>query len=141
MTLGDCTVRSWRASDADSLARHADNRKIWLNLRDAFSHPYTRTHAEAFIAAALAQSPECRFAIEVGGEAAGSIGFSLHSDVERVSAELGYWLAEPYWGRGIMSRAVRAVTEYAVAAHCLTRVFAVPYAWNPASFRVWEKAG
>jgi ribosomal-protein-alanine N-acetyltransferase len=81
------------------------------------------------------------FAIEVDGEAAGGIGFVPHSDVERVSAEIGYWLGEPFWGRGIVAEALVAVTQYAIESHHLTRVFALPYARNTASCRVLEKAG
>ncbi|HKQ61471.1 MAG TPA: GNAT family N-acetyltransferase [Candidatus Polarisedimenticolaceae bacterium] len=141
LRLSRCEVRSWRRPDAESLARYADNRKIWINLRDRFPHPYTRADAEAFIEHALAARPEDRFAIAVAGQAVGSIGLMLHEDVERVSAEIGYWLGEPFWGRGIASEAVRAVTQHALAAHGLTRVYALPFAWNPASCRVLEKAG
>lgn len=141
IALTTCRLRSWQVSDAPSIHRHADNRKIWLNLRDGFPHPYTLDHAHAFIAAAMAAVPECRFAIVVDDAAVGSIGFQLHPDVERVSAEIGYWLAEAYWGRGIMTEALAAVTEHAIREHHLTRVYAVPYAWNDASFRVLEKAG
>jgi [ribosomal protein S5]-alanine N-acetyltransferase len=80
------------------------------------------------------------FAIEVDGEAAGSIGFVPHSDVERVSAEIGYWLGEPFWGRGIVTEALVAVTKYAIDTHHLTRIFAIPYARNEASARALEKA-
>jgi len=139
--LSCCTVRSWRKSDAESIAPHADNRKVWLNLRDGFPHPYTIRDAEAFIQRALERDPETNFAIAMDDKAVGGIGFMLHQDVERVSAEIGYWLAEPYWNRGIMTEALVAVTRYATEQHGLTRVFAVPYEWNQASFRVLEKAG
>jgi ribosomal-protein-alanine N-acetyltransferase len=141
LTLTSCAVRSWRIADAESLARHADNRKIWLNLRDAFPHPYTIRDARAFITSLRERAPETTFAIDVGGEAAGSVGFVLRHDVERVSAEIGYWLAEPFWGRGIATEALAAVTQHAVAVHKLTRVYALPFAWNAASCRVLEKAG
>ena len=141
LTLEKCEVRSWKPSDAGSLAAHANNRKIWINLRDAFPHPYTLRDARAFIRAARKDRPECFFAIVVEGQAVGGIGYSRHRDVERVSAEIGYWLGESYWGRGITTAALQAVTDYAVRAHGLTRVYAVPYEWNPASFRVLEKAG
>jgi RimJ/RimL family protein N-acetyltransferase len=134
-------VRSWREEDAPSVALHANNRKIWRNLRDAFPHPYTLEHAQDYIRSALEQTPETRFAIASEGSAVGSIAVMLHGDVERVSAEIGYWLAEPFWGRGITTEAVRAVTRHAVERHGLTRVFAVPFEWNGASFRVLEKAG
>jgi RimJ/RimL family protein N-acetyltransferase len=139
--LTSAEVRSLEPSDAESLAVQANNRKIWRNLRDAFPHPYTIADAGAFIRSALAQVPESRWAIAVDGQAVGGIGFVLHDDVERVSAEIGYWLGEAYWGRGIVTEAVRAITDYGVRTHGLTRVFAVPYEWNHASFRVLEKAG
>jgi ribosomal-protein-alanine N-acetyltransferase len=128
-------------SDVDVLARCANNRKIWMNLRDAFPHPYTKHDAREFIRSVRERSPETTFAIDVDGEAAGSIGFVLHRDVERVSAEIGYWLAEPLWGRGITTEALVAVTRHAIETHGLTRVFAVPFAWNVPSCRVLEKAG
>jgi len=141
LRLKTCTVRSWELSDVDSVAQHANNYKIWLNLRDAFPHPYTKQHAREFIRAIRQRSPETTFAIVVGDEAVGSIGFVLHPDVERVSAEIGYWLGEPFWGLGITTDALRAVTEYAIKAHWFTRVYALPFAWNAASCRVLEKAG
>ena len=141
LTLKTCTVRSWRPDDAEAIARYANNFKIWINLRDAFPHPYTAQHARDFIRGVRNRTPETTFAIAVGNEAVGSIGFVLHPDVERVSAEIGYWLAEPFWGRGIASDALIALTQYAIDTHHLTRVFAVPFASNPASCRVLEKAG
>ena len=139
--LKSCEVRSWRTSDADSLLRHANNRNIWLNLRDAFPHPYTKHDARAYIRSVRERTPETTFAIAVADEAVGSIGFVLRSDVERVSAEIGYWLAEPFWGRGIATEALVALTRHAIATHALTRIYALPFAWNLASCRVLEKAG
>jgi RimJ/RimL family protein N-acetyltransferase len=139
--LSACEVRSWRTGDVDALAGHANNPRIALQLRDAFPQPYTTRHARAFIRRSRSDQPETNFAIAVGGEAAGAIGFVLKPDVERVSAEIGYWLAEPFWGRGLATEAVKAVTSHAVAHHGLTRVFALPFATNRASCRVLEKAG
>ena len=141
LVLKTCTIRSWEASDADALARHANNRNIWINLRDAFPHPYSKRDAREFLKNIRQRSPETMFAIAVDGEAVGGIGFVLHPDVERVSAEIGYWLAEPFWGRGIATDALRGLTAHAMQAHGLTRVYAVPFAWNKASCRVLEKAG
>ena len=141
LTLPSCEVRSWRVSDVDALARYANNRHVWLNLRDAFPHPYTKRDARNFIRGARQRTPETLFAIAVNDEAVGGIGFVLHPDVERVSAEIGYWLAEPFWGRGLMSEALVAVTAHAIRTHGLTRIYAVPFAWNTASCRVLEKAG
>lgn len=128
-------------SDVESVAAYANNRNVWLNLRDAFPHPYRSADAQRFIRAAREREPETTFAIEVEGEAIGSIGFQLHGDVERVSAEIGYWIGEPFWGRGITTEALVAVTGYAIERHGLTRVYALPFAWNAASCRVLEKAG
>ncbi len=141
LTLSSCEVRSWRPSDVDSLARYADNRRIWLNLRDAFPHPYTRGDAQRFIRTMRERVPETAFAIVVDEAAVGGIGFMMHQDVERVSAEIGYWLGEPFWGRGITAEALGAVTRYAVESFGLTRIYAVPFADNAASCRVLEKAG
>ena len=141
LPLGVCEVRSWRPGDAASLLEHADNRKIWLNVRDRFPHPYTARDAHAFLRTVLAERPETNFAIDVGGAAVGGIAFRIQSDVERISAELGYWVGEAYWGRGIATAAVRAVSEHALATHGLHRVFALPFAHNRASARVLEKAG
>jgi [ribosomal protein S5]-alanine N-acetyltransferase len=141
LTLKACEVRSWRSSDLESLVAHANNRKIWINLRDRFPHPYTARDGSAFLRHTREQRPETAFAIAVNGEAVGGIGFELRGDVERVSAEIGYWLGEPFWGRGMTTEALVAVTGYAVATHGLTRVYAVPFAWNTASCRVLEKAG
>jgi RimJ/RimL family protein N-acetyltransferase len=141
LTLTRSIVRSWTADDLGSLVKYANNRKIWLSLRDRFPHPYTRRDGRDFIQLARSQRPEMMFAIDVDGEAAGGIGFVPHADVERVSAEIGYWLGEPFWGRGIVTEALVAVTKYAIDTQHLTRVFAVPYARNDASCRVLEKAG
>ena len=141
LTLTTCAVRSWRTSDAESLLRHANNRNIWLNLRDAFPHPYTKHDARAYIRSVRERTPETTFAIAVDDEAVGSVGFVLRTDVERVSAEIGYWLAEPFWGRGITTEALTALTKYAIGTHGLTRIYALPFAWNVASCRVLEKAG
>ncbi len=141
LSLTRCIVRSWQMTDVDSVARYANNRNIWLNLRDAFPHPYRRSDAQQFIRAAREREPETTFAIEWGGQAIGSIGFQLHGDVERVSAEIGYWIGEPFWGRGITTEALIAVTNHAIERHGLTRVYALPFAWNLPSCRVLEKAG
>lgn len=141
LTLTTCIVRTWRASDAESLHVHADNRKIWINLRDRFPHPYTLDDAHAFLNLATSASPQTYFAIEVGGQAVGGIGYVLHDDVERVSAEIGYWLGERYWNRGITTEALGAVTRLAIERHGLTRVYALPFEYNTASCRVLEKCG
>jgi RimJ/RimL family protein N-acetyltransferase len=141
LALQTCEVRSWELNDVDPLARYANNRKIWANLRDAFPYPYTKRDARDFIRMMRERVPETAFAIAVGGEAVGGIGFVLRPDVERVSAEIGYWIGEPFWGRGIATDALVGITKHAIAAHGLTRVYALPFAFNTASCRVLEKAG
>ncbi len=138
-----CRLRPPRPGDAASLARHANDREIWLNLRDRFPHPYALADAEAYIARVreAAPDPATAFAIEVDGEVAGGITLMPGHDIERVSAELGYWLGRAHWGRGIVTDAVRAMTGHAFATLGLRRVFAVPFAHNVASQRVLEKAG
>ena len=134
-------IRSWRPGDEPSLARHADSRKIWLNVRDRFPHPYTLAAAEEWVAMASAADPQTQFAIEVGGEAAGGIGLFLQQDVERYSAEIGYWLGEAYWGRGIATAAVQRFTDYAFDAFGLCRIYASVFVSNEGSIRVLEKTG
>ena len=141
LPLKTCVVRSWEAADVPSLVQHATNRKIWLNLRDRFPHPYTKADGQKFIRASRDMHPETFFAIAVDSRAVGGIGFVLQSDVDRMSAEVGYWLGEPFWGRGIATEAVRAVSQYAFESFDLCRLEAGVFEWNPASMRVLEKAG
>ena len=134
-------LRDWRMQDAPALAKHANNRKIWINLRDAFPSPYGLEDAVSFISRTMDADPVTVFAIATKSEAIGSIGLMLGQDVHRFTAELGYWLAEPFWGRGIMTQAVRFVTTWAIFAFKLNRIWAEPYATNKASHIVLEKAG
>lgn len=112
-----------------------------MHLRDRFPFPYEMEHARTFLGWLATQPSPTVWAIEVDGEAAGGIGIELHSDVERVSAEIGYWLGERVWGRGIATEALRAVTFEAFKRYDITRLYAVPFADHPASVRVLEKAG
>lgn len=139
--IGEFWLRDWQEEDVPALACYANNRKIWSNLRDAFPHPYRPEHAGEFIGRVNAASPRTVFAIATESEAVGSIGLMPGQDVHRYTAELGYWLAEPYWGRGIVTGAVRAMVEYGFQELGLHRIFAEPYAGNKASARVLEKAG
>lgn len=137
-----CALRPWRHGDVDSLVRHANNINVAKHLRDRFPHPYTPASARAFIAASVRlDRGETNLAIEVNGEAAGAVGFSHGSDIERYSSEIGYWLGEAYWGRGIVTEAVVLLTGQLFARENLLRLFALPFADNPASVRVLEKAG
>ncbi len=141
LDLGCCGVRSFRDSDAADLAPLANNRRVWLQLRDKFPHPYTIDDARRFITLALGGIPETMFAVTVNDASIGSIGVVLRDDVERCPAEVGYWLGEPYWGRGIATRALTGFTRFAFAAYELERLYAVPFASNSASCRVLQNAG
>jgi ribosomal-protein-alanine N-acetyltransferase len=141
LQLSRCTVRPWALTDAESLQRHADNRKVSSQLRDRFPFPYGIEQARTFLGWITTQPAPTVWAIEVGGEAVGGIGIEMHSDVERVSAEIGYWLGESMWGRGIATEALVAVTAEAFKRFDITRLYAVPFADHAASVRVLEKAG
>lgn len=123
--------------------RHADSRRIWRTLRDSFPSPYTPEEARRWIRLVAGQEPPTEFAIALPetDEAVGGIGFIPQTDVHRRSAEVGYWLGEAHWGRGIMTAAVRALTTHAFARHDLIRLYAMVFSSNPASMRVLEKAG
>jgi len=141
LVLERCEIRSWEKRDVRSLAHHANNRRIWRNVRDQFPFPYSTADAEVWIRTARSMRPETSFAIAVDGEAVGAIGIELKDDVYRRSAEIGYWLGEPYWGRGITSEALTAFTNWVFGHFALDRLYAHVFEWNPASARVLEKAG
>jgi ribosomal-protein-alanine N-acetyltransferase len=136
-----CRVRLWHLADAKSVVRHANNINVAKQLRDRFPHPYTHAHALAFLRHVATAEGQTNFAIEVEGEAAGGIGFVAGHDVERFSAEIGYWLGEQHWGRGVVTEALTLVTDHAFRSFNLLRLFALPFADNAASARVLEKAG
>jgi RimJ/RimL family protein N-acetyltransferase len=142
-TVPNFILREWRLSDATSIAEHANNIRLWDNLRDALPHPYSEADGKAFIEMALAQpKPATLLAIEVEGKAAGSISFFPKTDVERITAELGYWLGERYWNRGIVTEAIRQTVAYAFANYPeLRKIYATPFDFNPASQKVLQKAG
>ena len=135
------TLRPWRQADAPSLVQYANNANVSRQLRDRFPHPYTAADARQFIQSVAHARPATSFAIAVDGEAVGGAGFAPGADVERYSAEVGYWLGEPFWGRGITSEAVRLVSDYAFRTCNMLRLFALPFADNAQSIRVLDKAG
>lgn len=139
--IGEWQVRSHRTDDAESLARYANNRNVSRTLRDRFPFPYTLADAREWLEGAMQASPESDFAIASPSELIGGIGLTFGSDVYRRSAEVGYWLGEPFWGRGIATAALIAVTDYVFAEHDLVRIEAAVYETNPASARVLVKAG
>ena len=134
-------LRPWRDGDQPSLVRHANNPRVAATLTDRFPHPYTAEGADQWIALNEGREPATQLAIVVDGAAVGGIGVDLGSDVFRRSAEIGYWLGEAYWGRGIATDALRAMTQYALARFDLCRLSAGVFEGNAASARVLEKAG
>ncbi len=139
----DFILREWRREDAADVARYADNEKIARNLRDVFPHPYALADAQGFLDICIAGDLEMSLfrAIEVDGRATGSIALCRGSDVYQKTAELGYWLAEDYWGRGIMTQAVRQLCREGFSRWDIQRIHAEPFAHNAGSRRVLEKAG
>jgi ribosomal-protein-alanine N-acetyltransferase len=139
---GRILLRRFAPTDADALVRLADNRRIWINMRDRFPHPYTRVDADRWIAHCHAEAGQpTQFAIDLNGLAIGGIGVELFDDVHRLTAEIGYWVGEPYWGQGIATAALTQMSRYAFAEFPLERIQALVFEWNPASRRVLEKAG
>lgn len=136
-----CRLRPLELGDAGSLARHANDRGVWQNLRDRFPHPYSEADAVAYIEHLKSRPVQTNFAIEVDRQAVGSISLMLGEDIARQTAEVGYWIGREFWGRGIMVEAVRATTQYAFDVLGLVRVFAVPFVTSTRSSRVLEKAG
>jgi len=136
-----CLLRPLELADAESLARHANDRAVWRNLRDRFPHPYSETDAVDWIQHVRLRPVQASFGIDVNGQAIGSISLMLGEDIARRTAEVGYWLGREFWGRGIMVDALRETTQYAFAELDLTRVFAVPFVTTTRSSRVLEKAG
>lgn len=134
-------LRTWQAEDAASLSNYLNNKKIWDNCRDGLPYPYSKENAKAFIDMAQRKEGIHDFCIEINGEAVGNIGFVPCADVERFNAEVGYWLAEPYWNHGIVTDALKEAINYYFAHTDKVRVFANIFEHNIPSMRVLEKAG
>lgn len=136
-------LNKWHIDYANAVAEYANNKKIADNVRNVFPYPYTSEDARSYIIS-CAENDElrqlCR-AIVINGKAAGSIGIFLRDDIHCKSAELGYWLGEPFWGRGIMSSAVKELCGTAFKNYDIVRIFAEPFAHNTGSRKVLEKAG
>lgn len=140
----DFILRAWRREDVEDVLRYANNDKIARNLRNVFPYPYIRTDAETFIESCIAadESRQLFQAIEAEGHAVGSIALCRGSDVYCMTAELGYWLAEDFWGQGIMTEAVQRICQEGAGRwDDLVRIYAEPFDCNTASRRVLEKAG
>lgn len=138
-----CRIRKWELSDAKDLAAALSNKKVQDNLRDGLPYPYTEQDGKEFISAMLSadESETFAFAITVDNMVIGSIGIFRQGNIHRQTAELGYYIAEEYWGKGIMTEAVKQICEYVFANSDIIRIYAEPFAYNIASCRALEKAG
>ncbi len=144
-------IRPWRAdetvdpagyaADLADLVRFADNPKIAQWLTNDFPNPYTEADGRALLASVSGKEPVNMFAIEVDGRVVGSISIYPQEDIYRRNAELGYCLAEEYWGRGIVPEAIRLIVEYGFRTFDIDRIFARPFGSNERSQRVLQKAG
>lgn len=138
-----CKIRKWTLSDANDLAMALSNKKIQNNLRDGLPYPYTKQDGIDYISAILSadENKTFVFAITIDDKAIGSIGIFRQENIHRQTAELGYYIAEEYWGKGIMTEAVKQICEYVFNKSDIVRIYAEPFAYNVASCRVLEKAG
>lgn len=138
-----CRIRKWNLSDAADLAAAISNQKVQENLRDGLPYPYTEQDGTAYISAMLSadENQTFAFAITVDGKVIGSIGVFRQENIHRQTAELGYYIAEECWGKGIMPEAVTQICEYVFGKSDIIRIYAEPFAYNAASCRVLEKAG
>lgn len=136
-------LRTWTLADAPALAKLINNKKVQDNLRDGLPFPYGEEDAKAFLSAMLASDPDqnLAFAIEADGKLIGSISATRCANIHFRTAELGYYLGEPYWGKGFATEAVRQICDYIYRNTDIIRIFAEPFAYNTASCRVLEKAG
>ncbi|NQT77448.1 MAG: GNAT family N-acetyltransferase [Bacteroidetes bacterium] len=137
----DFRLRPWDFDDINSLVKHANNTKIAENLTNQFPNPYEFENGESFIQMTLKDSPTRIFAIEINGEASGAIGLHSQTDIHIKNMELGYWLAEIYWGKGIMTKAVKQIVDYGFKTFEIDRIFARPFGTNISSRKVLEKTG
>ncbi len=137
----DINVRDWLHSDLESLLKYGNNKNIAANLTDTFPYPYTKEDGLKFIERATGKGAEKIFAISFNDEAIGSIGLFPLLDVFRNNAELGYWLAEPFWGKGIMQIAVKQMINFTFNNTDINRIFARPFGTNLPSQKVLEKCG
>lgn len=138
-----CAIREWRPEDKTALAATLNNPKVLDMLRDGLPRPYTEQAAEDYIRAMLASDPGkvFAFAVTVDGKVIGSVSVTRRDNIHYRTAELGYYIGEPYWGRGYMTSAVRQVCRHVFQCSDIVRIFAEPFAHNSASCRVLEKAG
>ncbi len=132
-------IRPWEISDLISLVKHANNLNVAKNLTTKFPYPYTETDGKAFIEFATKDNPIHIFTIDINGKAVGGIGIHPQTDIFIKNAELGYWLGEPFWGQGIISKAIKQIIDFAFTNYDIDRIFARTFGTNIASQKVLEK--
>ncbi len=138
---GDVVIRELNESDLPKLAEYANNEKVSINLRDAFPNPYIIEDAKKFLEVIEKQSQKTFFAIEYKGDYVGNISLLVGNDVYRNSAEIGYFIGEPFWNKGIMTKAVNLITEFGFKNLGIIRIHAGVFEFNKSSQRVLEKCG
>ena len=142
LSIDAMQLRRWRDDDLDALLRHADDAQVVRGLGELFQHPYTRADGEAFLAGRVVELHHPVLAIEIDGEACGSIAVRPGRGARAHVAELGYWLGRRYWGQGRMTRIVATYLDWAIPALGLLRIETSVLDSNPASARVLlEKNG
>ena len=141
MELEELKLREFRKTDKDRLVELCNNKKIWDNLRDYIPHPYSAKDAEDFISNCQKEDPVLTFAIEFRGSFTGCIGLVPQKDIYRFSAEIGYWVGEPFWGKGLATRAIQLIVDYGFQQLGMMRIYAGVFDSNKASQKVLEKAG
>lgn len=141
IVLKKCILREWRWEDKISLIENANNINVARMVRDRFPYPYDEQAADSWLNLVTSSKVQTDFTIVVEGKAVGAIGFESEGDIFYRSAEVGYWLGERYWGRGIMTEAIQAITTYAFSSFDLCRLWAGVFSNNPTSARVLEKNG
>jgi len=134
-------LRELHLSDISQLAKLANNKNIWVNLRDSFPYPYGEIDAKIFINSVIEEKPKQNFGIEYDGDLCGVIGLIIQKDVYRKSAEIGYWIGESYWGKGIATKAIKLITKYGFEDLKLVRIHAGVFEFNIGSMKVLEKNG
>ena len=132
-------LKELELSDAEKFAKLANNKKIWQNMRDVFPYPYSVTDASDFISGTKKNDTSFVFGIFYKNELAGAIGLHRLNDINRFTAELGYWLGEPFWNKGITSIAVKKIIEFGFKNLDINRIFASTLETNIASQKVLLK--
>ena len=138
-----CKIRKWKLTDAKDIAVALSNKKIQDNLRDGLPYPYSEQDGIDFISSMLSANEDetFAFAITLDDKVIGSIGVFRQQNIHRQTAEMGYYIAEEHWGKGIMTDAVKQICEYVFKNSDILRIYAEPFAYNAGSCRVLEKAG